>query len=158
MGGLWPRIARVSLPRSAIKFDRVQAGTVQRDNVAKEFKVFDLKEGRVFLHPASVLFGEAVWKSPFLTYFQKQATSKVFLRDATEVPIYGLLLFGGPVTVNHIGGGLTVGTKNACIKLKAWPRIGVLVNQLRFVSQFPSRRIGILTDGSIPIAVSWIYN
>ncbi|KAI0931624.1 hypothetical protein AcW2_000470 [Taiwanofungus camphoratus] len=131
MGGLWPRIARVSLPRSAIKFDRVQAGTVQRDNVAKEFKVFDLKEGRVFLHPASVLFGEAVWKSPFLTYFQKQATSKVFLRDATEVPIYGLLLFGGPVTVNHIGGGLTVGTKNACIKLKAWPRIGVLVNQLR---------------------------
>lgn len=83
------------------------------------------------MHPASILFGESAWKTPFLTYFQKQMTSKVFLRDATEVPIYGLLLFGGPVAVNHIGGGLTVGSKNAVIKLKAWPRIGVLVNQLR---------------------------
>ncbi|KZT08749.1 P-loop containing nucleoside triphosphate hydrolase protein [Laetiporus sulphureus 93-53] len=131
LGGLWPRVARVSLPRSAIKFDRVQAGTVQRENTAKEYKLYDLKDGRVFLHPASVLFNETVWRSPFVTYFLKQATSKVFLRDATEVPVYALLLFGGPVLVNHIGGGLTVGTKDAIIKLKAWPRIGVLVNQLR---------------------------
>ena len=149
LGGFWPRVARVHLPKSAIKFDRVQAGTVQRENTAKEFKMYDLKEGRVFLHPASVLFNATAWKSPFLTYFQKQLTSKVFLRDATEVcaivspaicaifivypqvPIYALLLFGGPVTVNHIGGGLTVGAKDCIIKLKAWPRIGVLVNHLR---------------------------
>ncbi|PCH34268.1 nucleoside triphosphate hydrolase protein [Wolfiporia cocos MD-104 SS10] len=130
LGAFWPRIARVSLPRSAIKFDRVQAGTVQRENTAKEFKFYD-QDGRVFLHPASILFGEATWKSPFLTYFQKQATTKVYLRDATEVPVYGLLLFGGPVTVHHIGGGLTVGNDGAAIKLKASPRIGVLVNQLR---------------------------
>ncbi|PIL31325.1 hypothetical protein GSI_06023 [Ganoderma sinense ZZ0214-1] len=131
LGGFWPRVARVHLPKSAIKFDRVQAGTIQRENTAKEFKMYDLKEGRVFVHPASVLFNATAWKSPFLTYFQKQMTSKVFLRDATEVPIYALLLFGGPVTVNHIGGGLTVGTKDCVIKLKAWPRIGVLVNHLR---------------------------
>ena len=49
------------------------------------------------------------------------------------MPIYALLLFGGPVTVNHIGGGLTIGTGDAFVKLKAWPRIGVLVNQLRWV-------------------------
>lgn len=161
VGGLWPRVARVHLPSSAIKFDRVQAGTVQRSNTAKEYKMYDLREGRVFLHPASVLFNAAVWKSPFLAYFHKQMTSKVFLRDATEVrfscspclpriltlivvfvcgleilkqvPIYALLLFGGPVTVNHIGGGLTVGTKECFIKLKASPRIGVLVNHLRCV-------------------------
>ncbi|RPD64692.1 P-loop containing nucleoside triphosphate hydrolase protein [Lentinus tigrinus ALCF2SS1-7] len=131
LGGFWPRVARVHLPQSAIKFDRVQAGTIQRENTAKEFKMYDLKEGRVFVHPASILFNATAWKSPFLTYFQKQMTSKVFLRDATEVPIYALLLFGGPVTVNHIGGGLTVGNKDCIIKLKAWPRIGVLVNQLR---------------------------
>ncbi|CDO73424.1 hypothetical protein BN946_scf185013.g58 [Trametes cinnabarina] len=58
-------------------------------------------------------------------------TSKLFLRDATEVPVYALLLFGGPVAVNHVGGGLTVGTKDCFVKLKAWPRIGVLVNHLR---------------------------
>ena len=85
LGGLWPRVARVHLPKSAIKFDKIQAGTVQRENTAKEFKMYDLREGRVFLHPASVLFGTAAWKSPFLAYFNKHMTSKVFLRDATEV-------------------------------------------------------------------------
>ena len=47
--------------------------------------------------------------------------------------MYAMLLFGGPVAVNHIGGGLTVGSKDCTIKLKAWPRIGVLVNHLRCV-------------------------
>lgn len=86
LGGFWPRVGRVSLPKSAIKFDRIQAGAIQRENTAKEFKIYDLKEGsRVFLHPASILFEANAWKSSFLTYFQKQMTSKMFLRDATEV-------------------------------------------------------------------------
>ncbi|KAG1889461.1 P-loop containing nucleoside triphosphate hydrolase protein [Suillus subluteus] len=131
LGGLWPRVAQVHLPRSAIKFDKVQAGTVQRENTAKEYKIHDLTDVRVFLHPSSVLFGESTWKSPFLAYFQKQMTSKVFIRGATQVPMYALLLFGGPVSVNHIGGGLTVGKGGSIVKLKAWPRIGILVNQLR---------------------------
>ncbi|KAG1825662.1 P-loop containing nucleoside triphosphate hydrolase protein [Suillus subaureus] len=131
LGGLWPRVAQVHLPRSAIKFDKVQAGTVQRENTAKEYKIHDLTDVRVFLHPSSVLFGESTWKSPFLAYFQKQMTSKIFIRGATEVPMYALLLFGGPVSVNHIGGGLTVGKGGSIVKLKAWPRIGILVNQLR---------------------------
>ncbi|KAJ6504362.1 P-loop containing nucleoside triphosphate hydrolase protein [Mycena vulgaris] len=131
LGGLWPRVARVHLPKSAIKFDRVSAGTVQRENIAKEFKMYDLRQGRVFLHPASILFEVAAWKSPFLVYFHKHMTSKVFLRDATEVPLYALLLFGGPVSVNHVAGGLTIGSRDSWIRLRAWPRIGVLVNQLR---------------------------
>lgn len=102
------------LPRSAVKFDKVQAGTVQRENIAKDYKFYDIKRpshgqgaqgsssasgsgsgggapgtgndsGRVFLHPASILFGATAWKSPFVVYFHKQMTSKVFLRDATEV-------------------------------------------------------------------------
>ena len=63
--------------------------------------------------------------------------------------MYALLLFGGPVSVNHIAGGLTVGTKDTYVKLKAWPRIGVLVNQLRYVLassssfiHFPAHRSG----------------
>ncbi|KAJ8084547.1 hypothetical protein PM082_003320 [Marasmius tenuissimus] len=85
VGGLWPRVARVHLPKSAIKFDKVQAGTVQRENLAKEYKIYDLQEGRVFLHPGSILFGNAAWKSPFLVYFQKHMSTKLYLRDATEV-------------------------------------------------------------------------
>ncbi|KAG6873855.1 hypothetical protein C0995_010467 [Termitomyces sp. Mi166 len=131
LGGLWPHVARVHLPKDRIKFDKISAGTIQRENTAKEYKLYDLQEGRVFLHPASVLFGEATWASPFLVYFQKYMSNKVFLRGATEVPMYGLLLFGGLVSVNQIGGGLTIGTKDSRFKLKAWPRIGILVNQLR---------------------------
>ena len=90
LAGLWPRVARVALPPGAIKFDRVQAGTVQRANEAREYKFFDIRSGeegagRVFVHPASVLFQAAAWRAPFVVYFQKQMTSKVFLRDATEV-------------------------------------------------------------------------
>jgi len=131
LGGLWPRVARVHLPKNAIKFDKVSAGTIQRENSAKEFKMYDLREGRVFLHPGSVLFGASVWKLPFIFYFQKHATSKVFLRDASEVPLYAFLLCGGPGALNHVIGCVTIGNKESFIKLRAWPRIGVLVNQLR---------------------------
>ena len=91
LGGLWPRVARVHLPKGAIKFDKVFAGTIQRENSAKEFKMYDLQDGRVFLHPGSVLFGASVWKSPFLFYFHRHMTSKVFLRDASEVLIHNVL-------------------------------------------------------------------
>ena len=46
--------------------------------------MFD-QSGRVFIHPSSVLFSESGFKSGYLAYFQKAETSKVFLRDATEV-------------------------------------------------------------------------
>lgn len=36
------------------------------------------------------------------------------------------------MSVNHIGGGLTVKTGDNVVKLKAWPRIGILVNHLRY--------------------------
>lgn len=85
VGGFWPQVARVHLPKSAIKFDKVQSGTVQRENTAKEYKIYDIREGRVFLHPSSILFGNASWKSSFLVYFQKSLTTKLFLRGATEV-------------------------------------------------------------------------
>lgn len=49
------------------------------------------------------------------------------------MPIYALLLFGGPVTVDHIRGGLTVGNQESFVKLGADPRIGILVNKLRCV-------------------------
>lgn len=50
--------------------------------------------------------------------------------------MYALLLFGGPVSVNHVGGGLAVGSGDGTIKLRAWPRIGTLVNQLRCVELY----------------------
>ncbi|KAG8960615.1 hypothetical protein FRC03_006323 [Tulasnella sp. 419] len=131
LGGLWPRVSVMAIPKAI--FDKVQAGTVQREHETKEYKIYDKALGRVFIHPQSIMFDTlGTQKSPFLAYFSKSLTTKIFLRDITEVPFYGVLLFGGKVTVNHVGGGLTVGSEGSTvIKMKAWPRIGVLVNQLR---------------------------
>jgi ATP-dependent RNA helicase DHX57 len=82
------------------------------------------------------LFSESNFKPGYLTYFTKTETSKVFLRDATEVPLFGLLLFGGVITINHWAGGIMLG-KAGEVRLKAGTRIGVLCSQLRYVSPFP---------------------
>ncbi|KAF8640981.1 hypothetical protein AX17_000627 [Amanita inopinata Kibby_2008] len=131
MGGLWPHVARVRVRRGAQKFDQVQSGTVAREIKACDYVLHDVKDGRVFLHPGSVLFSSTSWKCDFLVYFYKYQSDKVYLRDATQLPLYSLLLMGGPVTIDHVKGGLTVASNESRIQLKAWPRIGVLVNQLR---------------------------
>ncbi|KIK70609.1 hypothetical protein GYMLUDRAFT_148068 [Collybiopsis luxurians FD-317 M1] len=151
LGGLWPRVTQVHLPKSAIKFDKVQGGSVQRENTAKEYKLFDLRDGRVFLHPSSVLFGHASWKSPFAVYFNKVMTTKLFIRDATEIPVWSMLLFGGPITINHVAGGLTVGARSGKLKLKAWPRIGILANHIRNLLEAQLQRCieeGSMLNGS----------
>ncbi len=88
------------------------------------------QSGRVFIHPSSILFSESGFKSGFLAYFSKAETSKVFLRDATEIPLFGLLLFGGAITINHWVGGIMIGS-DGHVKLRAGTRIGVLCSQLR---------------------------
>lgn len=46
--------------------------------------------------------------------------------------MYALLLFGGLITVDHVRGGLTVGGRTeGTLRLRAWPRIAILVQQLR---------------------------
>jgi hypothetical protein len=48
--------------------------------------------------------------------------------------LYALLLFGGHITVDHVRGGLTVGGRTeGTLRLRAWPRIAILVQQLRYV-------------------------
>jgi hypothetical protein len=53
--------------------------------------------------------------------------------------LYALLLFGGHITVDHVRGGLTVGGRTeGTLGLRAWPRIAILVQQLRCV-HLPAR-------------------
>ena len=48
--------------------------------------------------------------------------------------MYALLLFGGHIAVDHVRGGLTVGGRvEGTLRLRAWPRIAILVQQLRWV-------------------------
>jgi len=88
LGGLYPRIARVHLPDKFVKYDQVSAGTIKREQNAKEFRMYDCSNAsdeRVFLHPGSVLFGVNAWKTGYLAYFQKRETSKIFIQSITEV-------------------------------------------------------------------------
>ncbi|KAF8971290.1 hypothetical protein BGZ46_010342, partial [Entomortierella lignicola] len=127
LSGLYPNVIKIKMPDA--KFDRMIAGAVERETVTKEIRMFTKDDGRVFLHPSSILFEVNQYQVPFLVYFSKLETSKIFVHDATMVPMYGLLLFGGQVHVDHLGRGLEIG--DGFVKLRAFARIGVLVNQLK---------------------------
>ncbi|KAG0359392.1 hypothetical protein BG005_000866 [Podila minutissima] len=127
LSGLYPNVIKVKMPDA--KFDKMIAGAVERETVVKEIRMFTKDDGRVFLHPSSTLFQSNQFTVPFLVYFSKLETTKIFVHDATMVPMYGLLLFGGKVQVDHLGRGLEIG--DGFIKLRAFARIGVLVNQLK---------------------------
>ncbi|GAA5907364.1 hypothetical protein JCM6882_002817 [Rhodosporidiobolus microsporus] len=125
------RLVRVKLPKAV--FDKGISGAIERERESREVKYFE-PEGRVFLHPTSLLFEETRFATPFVTYFNKQVTTKPFLRDTTEVPLYGLLLFSPGRISMELDRGVTVhlGAKGEqWVHLRAWPRIGVLVNGLR---------------------------
>ncbi|PHZ15236.1 P-loop containing nucleoside triphosphate hydrolase protein [Rhizopus microsporus ATCC 52813] len=126
--GLNPNVVKIKLPDT--KYDKVLSGTVEREKEAREIKYYTKDDGRVFIHPSSLLFSNNSYQSLFLTYFSKMTTSKIFIRDGTEVPLYGILFFGGSIKVDHLGRGLRVGD-DGWIKLRSWARIGVLVNQLK---------------------------
>ena len=88
------------------------------------------RDGVVSLHPTSVVFGAETsdHKKRFLLFHEKVKTTKVYLRDATLVGAYPLLLFGGKVEVDHAR------AKASCdgwIKFRAAPRVAVLFKNLR---------------------------
>lgn len=51
--------------------------------------------GRVFIHPSSVNFNVGKFESGWVVYTDMVATSKLYVRESSAVPIYALLLFGG---------------------------------------------------------------
>lgn len=64
--------------------------------------------------------------------------TKASLALIPQVPLFALLLFGGPITVQHFVGGVMLG-KDGFIKLRANTRIAVLCSQLRCVYSFHLR-------------------
>lgn len=133
---LYPSIVKISLPSA--KFDASSSGAIQRSAEAKSVKYFDLSPtgGRVFLHPSSTLFSTNNYMGSHLAVFKKSAsgegpTSKVYMRDATESPLYSMLLFGGKLNIDRSIGGITIDTSDGQVKLRANPRIAVLCNSLR---------------------------
>ncbi|KAL8932311.1 MAG: hypothetical protein Q9216_006890 [Gyalolechia sp. 2 TL-2023] len=125
-----PQIARIDFPDK--KFASSASGAIELDPEARTIKLFNQDNGRVFVHPSSTLFDAQgfVGNSVYMAYFNKMATSKVFVRELTPFNAYTLLLFGGPIVLDTLGRGLIV---DGWLRLKGWARIGVLVSRLRMM-------------------------
>lgn len=83
-GAFQPQVAQISFPDK--KFASSVTGTVEVDPDARTIKYFNQENGRVFIHPSSILFSAQGYpnSAAYLAYFTKMATSKVFIRDLTR--------------------------------------------------------------------------
>jgi ATP-dependent RNA helicase DHX57 len=83
-GAFNPQIARIDFPDK--KFAPSISGAVELDPEARTIKYFNQENGRVFVHPSSTLFDAQTFpgNAAYMSYFNKIATSKVFIRDLTR--------------------------------------------------------------------------
>ncbi|SLM38346.1 dead deah box helicase [Lasallia pustulata] len=127
-GAFNPQLARIEFPEK--KFAPSMSGAVELDPEARTIKYFNQDNGRVFVHPSSTLFDAQSFPggAAYMSYFNKMATSKVFIRDLTPFNAYTLLLFSAPPRLDTLGRGLLV---DNWLRLRGWARIGVLVSRLR---------------------------
>ncbi|KAL5337773.1 P-loop containing nucleoside triphosphate hydrolase protein [Aspergillus crustosus] len=129
-GAFQPQLARIQFPDK--KFASSITGTIEIDPDARTIKYFNQENGRVFIHPSSLLFSAQSFPNAatYLSYFTKMETSKVFIRDLTPFNAYSLLLFCGSIDLDTTGRGLIV---DGWLRLRGWARIGVLVSRLRMM-------------------------
>ena len=129
-GAFNPQLARIEFPEK--KYAPSVSGAVELDPEARTLKFFNQDNGRVFVHPSSTLFDAQgfLGGSVYMSYFNKMATSKVFIRELTPFNAYSLMLFSGPIVLDTLGRGLVV---DGWLRLRGWARIGVLVSRLRMM-------------------------
>jgi len=119
---LYPNVASVS---AAPKTEETRARSRYPSNTVS---VRTKNDTDVHLHPTSVCYGLTNFDSRFLLYHEKVRTTKVYIRDATAVGPYPLLLFGGKIKVNHERSSATC---DSWIHFRAAPRVAVLFKHLR---------------------------
>jgi len=124
--GLYPNIVKIKIPET--RYHQTASGSVASLNEVRELKFVLKSKEQVYIHPKSVNFSQSEYESPFLAFFEKIETSKLFVTDTTMIPPWGLLFFGGEVSVLHEQQVVKV---NDWIKFSTPGRIGVLIKQIR---------------------------
>ena len=125
--GLYPRVVKVKHPDK--QYTETVSGVLAKEVYeAKAIRMFSRSEGRVFVHPASLLFHNDRWQHPFVAYFTKMKTSKIYLRDANMISPYALLLFGGKLSVLHAKGQITV---DDWLVMKSPAKVSIVFRSLR---------------------------
>jgi HrpA-like RNA helicase len=92
-GAFNPQVAAISFPDK--KFAASISGTIELDPEARTIRYFNQENGRVFVHPSSILFDAQTFSgsAAYVSYFTKMATSKVFIRDLTRKYSFYLIAF-----------------------------------------------------------------
>ena len=90
-GSFNPQIAKIEFPEK--KFAPSISGAIELDPEARTIKYFNQGNGRVFVHPSSTLFDAQGFpgSAAYMSYFNKMATSKVFIRELTRKALPTLL-------------------------------------------------------------------
>ncbi|KAI3917902.1 hypothetical protein MKW98_000136 [Papaver atlanticum] len=83
---------------------------------------------QVHIHPSSINNGSKVYRYPFLVYLEKVETNRIYLRDTSIISPYSILLFGGPMNIQHQTGLVSI---DGWLKLLAPAQIAVLFKELR---------------------------
>ena len=121
--GLFPNVARVHRAAGTGKLTFSSNGGNRAAGHHQE----------VFLHPRSINHASNGLAANWMVYHDKVKSTRVYLHDSTLVTPYPLLLFGGPVTVNHSARRATVeglGSGTSAEFVIA-PRTAVVFKELR---------------------------
>lgn len=83
--GLYPRVVKIKLPQR--KYVETSAGAMEDLGKVEHTKYLLQSGDRVYLHPSSVMVKAAPEANMnlFLLFYEKVETSKVYLRDATDI-------------------------------------------------------------------------
>ena len=98
-------------------------------------KLITKVDGKVSFHPKSVNSDEYTFRSKFLIYYTKMKSSQVYIHDATEIPPFPLLFFGGDISVERDGDQETIAV-DKWIVFQAPTHIAELVKVLVFSKLF----------------------
>jgi hypothetical protein len=128
VAGLYPHVARLetAAPPAAAGGGRSGGG---RDDRGPSRPRWVTRDGDVSIHPSSVLFHEHDgFDSVYLCFHEKVKTTKVYVRDATVVGAYALLLFGVDMDCQH---DKSLVILDDWLSFKIKPRTAALLSDLR---------------------------
>ena len=121
-----PNVARIQKPAKV--YAATIGGAIEKDPEARSTKFFTKDDGRVFLHPSSVLFHATFPDADFVSFSTKTMTSKLFLSTVTPCSTYGMLLLCNKLELDAQGRGLLV---DDWVRIAAWPKIALYLNLFR---------------------------
>ncbi|XP_057861727.2 DExH-box ATP-dependent RNA helicase DExH7, chloroplastic isoform X2 [Cryptomeria japonica] len=123
--GLYPNV--VAMEEGRIKLGHTSDSARPILAPSKRPRWFDGRH-EVFIHPSSINHMTSEFRYPFMVFLEKVETTKIFLRDTTIISPYALLLFGGPINIQHQTGTVVV---DGWLRMNAPAQTAVLFKELR---------------------------